>query len=123
MPGLLEAVRTMVKLMLVSVSPAYVFPLHPLSFCFGLFPLLLTLLVALVIEMEGTKTMMKCWFSRFYVCVCLYFLLCVFFLCFMGFIFFSPRCSSFFFSPCRSVISSPFIRPKSVVMVGLINAL
>ena len=59
----------MVKLMLVSVSPAYVFPLHPLSFCFGLFPLLLTLLVALVIEMEGTKTMMKCWFSGFYVCV------------------------------------------------------
>ena len=112
----------MVKLMLVSVSPACVFPLLPLSFCFGLFPLLLTLLVAPVIEMERTEMMMKCWFSRFYVCVSLCFLLCVFFLCFLGFGFSAPRCSSFFPS-CRSVISSPFIRPKSMIMVGLINAL
>ena len=81
----------MVKLMLVSVSPACVFPLLPLSFCFGLFPLLLTLLVAPVIEMEGTKTMMKCWFSG---CVCLcFFALCIFPL-FSGFRFF---CSSVFF--------------------------
>ena len=47
-------------LMLVSVSPACVFLLLPLSFCFELLPLLLTLLVAPVIEMEGTKTMIKC---------------------------------------------------------------
>jgi len=52
--------------MLVSVSPACVFPLLPLSFCFRFLPLLLTLLVAPVIEMEGTKTMMKSWFFLVY---------------------------------------------------------
>jgi hypothetical protein len=57
---LLEAMKTMGILMLVSVSPACVFLLLPLSFCFELLPLLLTLLVAPVIEMEGTKTMIKC---------------------------------------------------------------
>jgi len=63
---LLKAMKTMRMLMLVSVSLACVFPLLPLSLCFRLFPLLLTLLVAPVIEIEGTKTMVKCWFFLVY---------------------------------------------------------
>ncbi|KAL9382308.1 hypothetical protein Peur_025343 [Populus x canadensis] len=99
---LLEAMKMMRMLMLVSVSPACVFPLLPLSFCFRLFPLLLTLLVAPVIEMEGTKTMMKCWFFLVYLfpglpslsngflfsCFLLWFF-CSSVLCFLGFFQFS----------------------------------
>jgi len=101
---LLEAMKTMRMLMLVSVSPACVFPLLPLSFCFRLLPLLLTLLVAPVIEMEGTKTMMKCWFFLVYLfpglsslsngflfsCFLLWFF-CSSVLCFLGFFQFSFR--------------------------------
>ena len=53
-------------LMLVSVSPACVFPLLPRSFCFGLLPLLLTLLVAPVIgdgrdEDDDEMLVLSCW--------------------------------------------------------------
>ena len=63
---LLEVMKTMGMLMLVSVSPACVFLFFPLSFYFEFLPSLLTLLVAPVIEMKGRR---RWWNASSFLCI------------------------------------------------------